>query len=93
MVKLFGHLTHTSDPLGGNIQEAMSIGRDIRRLLMETEGPVLDYYPDRSARYSGGDYPLCIENGFPDGTISAKSAASSLPPGPARAPSYTEDVT
>ena len=50
---------------GGNIQEAMKIGRDIRRLLLETEGPQLDYYPEREGtlRYGGGDYPLCIENG------------------------------
>ena len=53
---------------GGNLQEAMTIGRDIRQLLMETEGPTLDYYPDREGRYGSGDYPLCVENGFPDGS-------------------------
>src|SRR5208282_4015801 len=51
---------------GGNVQEAMKIGRDIRKLLLETEGPQLDYYPDRdgSLSYGSGDHPLCIENGM-----------------------------
>lgn len=50
---------------GGDVQEAMKIGRDIRTLLLETEGPQLDYYPDREGtlHYGGSDYPLCIENG------------------------------
>jgi len=53
---------------GGNVYEAMQIGRDIRRLLLETEGPRLDYYPagDNTIDYGGGDYPLCVENGIGD---------------------------
>ena len=51
---------------GGNVQEAMKIGRDIRGLLLETEGPYLDYLvdPDGSLSYRGGDFPECIENGI-----------------------------
>jgi len=50
---------------GGNVQEAMKIGRDIRKLLLETEGPYLDYLvdPDGPLSYRGGDFPLCTENG------------------------------
>ena len=29
---------------GGNVFEAMQIGRDVRRLLLETEGNFLDFY-------------------------------------------------
>jgi hypothetical protein len=51
----------------------MQIGRDIRRLLLETEGPRLDFYTrgDGSLAYGGGDYPLCIENGVGHGTSAA----------------------
>jgi hypothetical protein len=51
---------------GGNAQEAMNIGRDIRTLLLETEGPYLDYLvdPDGPLSYRGGDFPACIENGI-----------------------------
>jgi len=51
---------------GGNVQEAIKIGRDIRKLLLETEGPTLDYNTAREETldYGGGDHPLCIENGL-----------------------------
>ena len=51
---------------GGDVEEAMEIGRDVRNLLLETEGPVLDYFRDSGLNYSGGDYPLCVENGVSD---------------------------
>src|SRR5713101_5203839 len=37
---------------GGNVHEAIKIGRDIRRLLLETEGPLLDYYSNRDGSLS-----------------------------------------
>jgi hypothetical protein len=48
---------------GGNVSEAMKIGRDIRKLLMETEGPELDFRSDKTFEYYGGDRPSCVENG------------------------------
>jgi hypothetical protein len=52
---------------GGDVTEAMAIGRDIRKLLLETEGPDLDFkVADPQTRtYMGGDYALCTENGLP----------------------------
>jgi len=49
---------------GGDVMEAMNIGRDIRKLLLETEGPDIDYDTNQSLAYLGGDHPLCFENGF-----------------------------
>lgn len=50
---------------GGSVEEAIKIGRDIRKLLLETEGPYLDYQtdPSGSLSYRGGDNPMCLENG------------------------------
>jgi hypothetical protein len=51
---------------GGDVMEAMTIGHDIRKLLLETEGPSLDYNADQALLYLGGDSPYCIENGYHD---------------------------
>jgi hypothetical protein len=42
----------------------MNIGRDIQKLLLETEGPENEWDSDQSYTYLGGDRPLCYENGF-----------------------------
>lgn len=51
---------------GGDVDEAIKIGHDVRRLLLETEGPDLDYASDELLNYLGGDRPVCVENGFAD---------------------------
>jgi hypothetical protein len=53
---------------GGDVVEAMKIGRDVRHLLLETEGPQLEYMVDDALSYLGGDQPLCVENGV-DATL------------------------
>jgi hypothetical protein len=50
---------------GGDVTEAMAIGRDIRKLLLGTEGPELDFNVDQAFAYIGGDYASCTENGLP----------------------------
>lgn len=49
---------------GGSIDDALKIGRIVRNLLLETEGPKLDYSIAENWGYAGNERPLCFENGI-----------------------------